>query len=249
MLYVALTRARRGLYVLLEPPGKTNEPDRPSLGNWIARCVDSAGGPGVVWQSGSPAWTASVPAMAPAPAAAETSSPGPAVTRRPRVTPSGLKKSAALPIPRSAAGMRFGSEVHAAFEAVGWLDESSPTLPRTEAGKLVSELLELPELRKIFTRGGRAAELFREQPIDAIMGGNWLSGVIDRLHLERDAAGAVTRVEVIDFKTDRVDTMAALAGRYTSQMAAYREAMALAYPAAKVDCVLVSTRWKAAVAV
>ena len=52
-------------------------------------------------------------------------------------------------------------------------------------------------------------ELFHEQPVDAILDGKWLSGVIDRLHLHRDTAGVVTRVEVIDFKTDALDEIGA----------------------------------------
>lgn len=249
MLYVALTRAKRGLYVLLEPPGRTNTPDRPSLCNWIARCVDSGGGPGVVWQSGNPGWTRSLEDMGKVISVNEGGSLQQPVPRRERTTPSGLKKSSAAAIPSSTAGMRFGSDVHAAFESIGWIDAVMPDFPRTEAGKLVGELLEVPELRRIFTRGGRAVEVLREQSIDAVAGGKWLSGVIDRLHLERGPDGGVARVEVIDFKTDRVSGMAELTARYAGQMAAYREVMELAYPAARVDCVLLSTHCRAAAAV
>ena len=107
---------------------------------------------------------------------------------------------------------------------------------------MVSALLEVPNLRAIFERNGRAIELFREQPIDALLDGKWLSGVIDRLHIHRDLSGAVTLVEVIDFKTDAVDEIGQLVTRYSGQMNAYREVMTIAFPAARVECVLVSTR-------
>ena len=63
------------------------------------------------------------------------------------------------------------------------------------------------------TTARRLNELFREQPIDAMQDGKWLSGIIDRLHLHRDPAGEVTRVEVIDFKTDAVDDLQQLLAR------------------------------------
>jgi ATP-dependent exoDNAse (exonuclease V) beta subunit len=138
--------------------------------------------------------------------------------------------------------MKFGSEVHVAFEQVGWVDEATPDLPPGDAGRLVADLLEAPNLRPLFERGGQAVELFREQAVDAVLDGKWLSGVIDRLHLHRDASGVVNRVRVIDFKTDGLDDITELVARYSGQMQAYREVMEQAYPAARVECVLVSTR-------
>ena len=72
-------------------------------------------------------------------------------------------------------------------------------------------------------------------------GRSWLSGVIDRLHLHRDAEGTVILVEVIDFKTDQVDSLSELGARHAVQMNAYRELMQRAFPAARIDCVLIST--------
>ena len=138
--------------------------------------------------------------------------------------------------------MIFGSEVHAAFEQVGWVDEASPVLPTGDGGKVVGELLGIPAMRKLFERGGRAVELYREQPIDAIVDGKWLSGVMDRLHLHRDQSGRVACVEIIDFKTDGLEEIGKLADRYSAQMNAYREVMERAYPKARVECILVSTR-------
>jgi ATP-dependent exoDNAse (exonuclease V) beta subunit len=114
---------------------------------------------------------------------------------------------------------------------------------------VVAELLEIPALRALFERSGRPVELFREQPVDAIVDGKWLSGVMDRLHLHRDAAGTVTRVEVIDFKTDALDELEKLVDRYSAQMNAYRDVMARAYPNARIECVLLSTRCRAWAAV
>jgi ATP-dependent exoDNAse (exonuclease V) beta subunit len=241
-LYVALTRSKRGLYIFLEPSAKTPKADKPSLANWLARSVGSNDEPGVVYQSGSPDWVESLPPLTRAkdPVALPTLAIG--IPPRERITPSGSKKKTAAVVTHSASGMKFGNEVHAAFENVGWVDEEAPALPASDAGNLVASLLETPKIRLLFERKSRAIELFREQPIEAIVGDKWLSGIMDRLHLHRDDAGVVRRVEVIDYKTDGLDEISELEQRYSGQMQAYREVMQRAYPTAEVECIIVSTR-------
>jgi ATP-dependent helicase/nuclease subunit A len=168
---------------------------------------------------------------------------GRAVARFERTTPSGAKKEASG-IVSSPTGMAFGSAVHAAFEAVGWVDEEVPVLPAGDAGTLVGELLGMAEIRRLFERGGQEVELYREQAVEAILGGKWLSGIVDRLHVIRDGAGAVTEVEVIDFKTDAVETPEQLVERYVGQMEAYREVMSKAFGGVPVRCLLLSTKLK-----
>ena len=196
----------------------------------------------MVYQSGSPDWVDNI-SLADSPEVSAARPPLAAgVARRERTTPSGAKKKSAAAVTHSASGMKFGSEVHIAFEQVGWVDEATPDLPASDAGRLVADLLEIPDLRKLFERGGKSVELHREQPVDAVLDGKWLSGVMDRLHLHRDASGAVTHVQVIDFKTDGLDEISELVERYSGQMEAYREVMERAYPGARVECVLLSTR-------
>jgi ATP-dependent exoDNAse (exonuclease V) beta subunit len=78
--------------------------------------------------------------------------------------------------------------------------------------------------------------------VEAILGGKWLSGIVDRLHVIRDGAGAVTEVEVIDFKTDAVESAEQLVERYAGQMEAYREVMSKAFGGVPVRCLLLSTK-------
>ena len=54
----------------------------------------------------------------------------------------------------------------------------------------------------------------------------------------------MTRVEVIDFKTNAVGSLDELAARHGGQMQAYREVMERAFPGVKVECVLFSTYLK-----
>ena len=249
MLYVALTRSKRGLYLLLEPPAKSQVPDKPSLANWLARSVSSDGEPGVAYQSGSPDWVGNIPLSDLPQNVAAMPSLAAGVTRRERTTPSGVKKKTIAAVTHSASGMHFGSEVHAAFERVGWVDETPPDLPASDAGRRVADLLKIPHLRQLFVRDGQAVELFREQPVDAVLNGKWLSGVIDRLHLHRAASGGVERVQVVDFKTDGLDEISDLVARYSGQMHAYREVMERAYPGAQVECILLSTHCREWIAI
>jgi len=245
MLYVALTRSKRGLYVLLEPPAASQKPDKPSLANWLARSISSEGRPAVVYQAGSPDWVDTVSRTTPAAEVTALPALAAAIPRRERITPSSLKGEEYRTASDSAGGMLFGTEVHAVFEAVGWVDESTPQLPPGPAGRLVADLLRLPDIRSLFERNGRTIELFREQAVDAILDDRWLSGVIDRLHLHRDSSGRVDQVVVIDFKTDACAEIGELAGKYAGQMEAYRRVMRLAYPEADIRCTLLSSACRA----
>jgi ATP-dependent helicase/nuclease subunit A len=246
-LYVALTRAKNATYVLLPKAPKSASSQR-RFDLWLRDAVGDEDGK-VNWASrewhalaecGDAEWfkRASKPRQTGA-TPVEAITLGRATPRRQRTTPSAAKAGT---VTHSPDGMRFGRAVHAAFEKVGWLDEETPVLPESEAGKLVRGLIELPDLRPLFERRGRNVELLREQPIEAILAGKWLSGVLDRLHLIRDAEGKVVALEAIDFKTDAVTNADELTKRYATQMEAYRRALQEAFDVSAVDCVLVSTK-------
>jgi ATP-dependent exoDNAse (exonuclease V) beta subunit len=242
MLYVALTRAKRGLYVLLEQPPKSQDEGKASLANWLATSLQSSGEPGLVYQRGGPDWVTRVPELPPVAGVTARLPLGAGVRRRQRLRPSEVGPSHAPTRRPAASALQFGSAVHAAFEQIGWLDDEMPVLPPDESGKLVAELIGETNLRAVFERRGRQIELFREQPIDAVIDGKWLSGIVDRMHLHRDSSGLVCRVEVIDFKTDVVPDPSVLLERHANQLRAYRTALELAYPGANVSCHLLSTR-------
>jgi ATP-dependent exoDNAse (exonuclease V) beta subunit len=248
VLYVALTRAKRALHVLLDTPSKTSAPDKPSLSNWLIRSIGETRDPAFLHETGSGDWIRLIPLAETPSKLSSTPGLGPATPRRGRGTPSGAKSK--LPVTlHSPSGMRFGTEVHALLEQVSWIDESAPALPDTDAGRSVAALLRKPGLRHLFEKAGRNIDLLREQSADAILDGTHLTGVIDRLHLHRLPDGTIARVEIIDFKTDAVARPDELAGRYTAQMQAYREAMRLIHPQAEISCLLLSVRHAEVVAV
>lgn len=243
MLYVALTRAKRGLYVMLDVPSKSSDPDRPSLANWLGRSVGADTELGIVWRLGDSSWSHGLPLLVPIEElpARQCLAPESAVQRRVRMRPSAAKSGGGVPV-HSPSGMNFGAEVHGLLENVGWADEERIGLPSNDAGGVVRAMLANSQVHDLFHRRGRDIELLREQAIDEVVDGQWLSGVIDRLHLHRAADGMVEKIEIIDFKTDGVADPSELAMRYSGQLSAYRAVMAMAYPAAEIDCLLVSVR-------
>jgi len=239
-LYVALTRAKRGLYVFLDSPPATADDEKASLPNWLMASLGLDAGDNTVFETGNPGWADGIAVFG------KTTEPasgglGEAVAKRSRSTPSGQKKDSSATKGGSGEGRRFGTAVHAAFEKIGWIDEEETVLSDDAAESCVRDALQAKEIRELFTKGGRSVSLLREQQIEAVTDGKWMSGVIDRLHLHRNAEGEVERVEILDFKTDRVESAEELREKYAGQMEAYRKAMALIHPKAEISCLLIST--------
>ncbi len=239
-LYVAMTRAKRGLYVFLDPASKSAGEDKASLANWLMVSLGLDGKEQEVFESGNEAWAVTVEAIAQR-VSPEKSSLGEAMVKRSRSTPSGEKSKAKVVVTGNNEGRRFGTEVHAAFENIGWLDEGGLPAFSDRIQATMEAVLAAPAIAKLFSKSGRQIALFREQRVEAVMNEKWISGVIDRLHIHHNESGEANLVEIIDFKTDRVETMEELTKRYDGQMDAYRKAMAAIYPNAEVKSILVST--------
>jgi ATP-dependent exoDNAse (exonuclease V) beta subunit len=242
MLYVALTRAKRGLYVLLERPSDKTEPDKSSLSNWIQISAKQSNAKDpVIFECGNADWIKLVTPI-------ETSTSKPAVyklrkpvRKRATITPS-QSKNKTQSSGHSPSGMKFGSEVHALMEQVSWIDESIPDLPKSDAANAVVKLLASPTIATLFQRKGKAIELYREQSADAIVDGQLMTGIIDRLHLHRDESGVITRAEIIDYKTDAVASAQELVNRYSGQMRAYQSTLQKIHPNAEVVPILISVK-------
>jgi hypothetical protein len=91
------------------------------------------------------------------------------------------------------------------------------------------------------------AEVWRERAFEAVLSGAWVTGVFDRVVVERDPSGRVQWVTVFDFKTDRVNDDAGVKEglrRHSAQLNLYR-AVAAAFAGVPIDivgCELVFTR-------
>lgn len=241
-LYVAFTRAKRGLYVMVKKPAKDADPNKSSLANWILRsAAKNSPSEQIIFEAGKADW---VQLVDPLPTAAAKPIPAqlrPPTRKRANLTPSKAKNTNKA-VTHSPTGMQFGSDVHALMEQIGWIDEAPTELPPNDAGKAVARLLASPNVAPLLKREGKSIDLYREQATDALIDGRLMTGIIDRLHLHRDKSGTVTRVEIIDYKTDAVDASHELAERYSGQMQAYQTTLQKIHPHAEVATILISVK-------
>jgi len=236
-LYVALTRARHGLYVIsTRPKEKSPTPNfvyllNESLGN--AEEEWTGGGATAVKAFESGAWTW-VEAFESDAAAAQYDQPCVQVKegrgfpklerRKPSEHERALIQGSRLFDPQAKEAAQFGEAVHAVFEQIEWhTDETRELLDvDTEAVAMVRACLEEPEIQKHFTANSEAA-VWRERRFGVVLDGEFCSGVFDRVVLWPD------RAEIVDFKTDMVrdavDVEAAVA-RHQSQLDWYRRVLA-----------------------
>ena len=236
LLYVALTRAKRGLYVFLpeEPAARRGKPAgerHATPANLVRQST------GLELIGSDPDWSASVPSSKKIEGGGILKLPE-GKPRRSRTSPSSEKGAAAK---GGGTGRRLGVEVHRLFEKIGWLSPGEvPAQSFSAAGKIVEDSLKAEAIHKVFENDG--AELYREQAFELIYQNKWMSGVVDRLHLYREA-GEISRIEVIDFKTDVVKSSSDLVVRYLEQMMSYQAAVAQVFEVgvSMVECRIVST--------
>jgi ATP-dependent helicase/nuclease subunit A len=266
LLYVALTRAKRATYVIVEPVGESASRNYPRLltetlgGDPSEIRVGALAVPGL-WMRGDPGWHEKLPAPAAAAQPPSALQPlagmsGRAIVRRGVRRPSG---EAAGRVPAAqlfsldagvAAG--FGAEVHALLADVEWRNGAIPIARWRERGAPPAAIaeaaacLQAPELDGVWLRPP-GAEVWRERAFEIVLDDAWVTGVFDRVIVERSANRRVEWVTVFDFKTDRVEDERALAEatrRHASQLNVYRRVAAAltGVPVDAVTCELVFTR-------
>ena len=238
--YVAMTRAKRALTLLLPPAprgeGKTTK---------FSEFVRMSG----LADAGDPAWYAHAAVAAPpapppaAPDAPPVRAPRRHVARRmpSRSFHAGMSAGTlfASAVGRTAA-IRRGVEAHAALARIEWLDAADAQT----------------DLARAFVRPADAVELWRETPYELCRDGVWESGQFDRVVFT--GTGASRRAFLYDFKTDAPrpsETAAAFAARmraaHAGQLRAYAAALArlTGLPPDRIETTLLLTATDAAVRV
>ena len=235
-LYVALTRARHGLYVITTAPPEKNPPR-----NYAYLLNQTLGNATIDWCSGevtanqaftSGDWTwvnEFVPEETREVQDADLVpvQTGPAFPKLERRKPSehegALVNGIRLFDPNARQAAQFGDAVHRVFEAIEWWDETVEfTWQDPEAVAMVQACLAEPEVAAHFTRDA-GAEVWRERPFGIVLDGVFCSGVFDRVVLWPD------RAEIVDFKTDRVqgeEDLSAAVARHRAQLEWYRRVLA-----------------------
>jgi ATP-dependent helicase/nuclease subunit A len=269
LLYVAMTRAKRGLYLVVKPAGKSTSRNYPKL---LAETLGEEEGTLRIgrrefargFAAGDPAWFSGL-RLPVAPAGVRAALPlldRGVAERRARLIarlPSSAKAaevagSQLFSTDRSEAA-DFGTAVHRLLALVGWggaadasrwaavwAGDEAPPAAIEEA----SACLAAPELASVW-RAEAGAEVWRERAFEIVIDEAWVSGVFDRVVVRRAPDGRATHATVYDFKTDRVNSDAdlpRLAARHAAQLQLYRRVAArlTGLPDGAVDARIVFTR-------
>jgi ATP-dependent exoDNAse (exonuclease V) beta subunit len=142
-------------------------------------------------------------------------------------------------------GLEYGNLVHHCFESVQWWDGKLNWSGDERIRALVLECIENPKVKPFFeSRDG--LKVYREQPIESILDGVWVSGVIDRLLVEFDEDGKALNAAIMDFKTDKVDDPGELVDRYSEQLNRYKKMICQVYSLTdeNVYSVILSTHFR-----
>lgn len=222
--YVALTRAKKALYVV------TNELGENSRSKNFARHLALQLGPAPV-KFGEADWcevpearvSRELVASAPIPFSAPLYG-----TPKP-VSPSSFKSASAMAsgfLGLTLSAAELGIEVHQALSGIEWLEcsvlQTDGLSP--QAADLVSAFFEKPIAQEVFTKPQNDTELWRERAFDVMLDGQWVSGVFDRVAVHRSEQGLPESAIIYDFKTDHAGPVE-IEERYAGQMEVYRKAL------------------------
>lgn len=193
-----------------------------------------------------PLWAGRPGAWVAAPPPKEPALPVPLAPSRPDGAAFGPVPRASSPLVGGTAVFQRGRLVHELLQYVPELDEAAwpgaiaqylgrhgiTDAPAAALAGQVLAVLRHPALVPAFAPGSRA-----EQPLTGVVGGQVVTGVVDRLAVTR------TGVWVVDYKTGRAAPadVADTPVRYLRQLAAYRAVLRGVYPGLPVRAVLVWT--------
>ncbi len=194
--------------------------------------------------AGLPGWAGQPGDWRPGPVPQEPALPRPLAPSRPTGAAYGPVPPGLSPL-AGQGGARFarGNAVHELLQHLPALPEAGRAaaarswLARSglDAEGLIDQVLGVlgvPALAPLFGPGGRA-----EQPLSGLVGGQVVSGVVDRMAVLADV------VVIADFKTGRAapEAVAETPVRYVRQLAAYRAVLQGLFPGRAVECWLVWT--------
>ncbi len=274
-LYVALTRARFGLFLIMPPyKERKNGEDRSTVRYseyLLARLfpanaqlqLETAEAGQVLWERGewSDVFHAKHKKVESHPAPQEKLNfPSP---ERPRlsVAPSRLHGSKTAPLvvpPDTRLGSTYGTLVH---ECLALVERATPeTLNQAALAQpharctpfgdnnpwqAALELAQSSKVSAIFSPSSEC-EIRVEMPFEIIMDGQWITGIMDRVHLHRNAEGRVVSADIFDFKTDAVsaEQLEDLVATHGEQLATYRKVLAqlTSLPLSGIRATVISVR-------
>lgn len=268
-LYVAMTRARRALYMLSDLKGA----EKHTSLDFLVQCLgdtahskslfpetDPETSVSLIWESGSPDWHHTVPAPQPRKKVKEhpqTSDPKevfkPTHQRLNELSPSKLKLgSSQAQISSRHTGIVFGQGVHRAFESIDWYDPDlkpetllNPNLDPSIL-KTLKNCFNSASFQELFRQPDQAVTLWKEKAFTLCENQTLMDGIFDRVHLFKSPEGTYMRAQIIDFKTDALSNEYSFEDaieRHRKQMEAYQSALSklIKIDRSQIECYLVFT--------
>lgn len=270
LLYVAMTRAKRAMYVITEPVGKSKSRNFPkllaeTLGDTAIDVKVGAATFTGAWATGDSRWHEAIlpppatttPKPRLEPVTDGVAAPARLAARRPSGRRDGSVSLVALFALETGRATEFGSALHALLaeviwvapgDAARWAEAWRRARHPVEVVEAATRTLAAPTLAQIWAEPRPArSEVWRERSFEIVLGGEWVTGIFDRVVVTRDAHGRIDSAVVYDFKTDRVQTdpeITAAIARHAEQMNLYRRVAAVltGLPAGSVRCELVFTQ-------
>lgn len=248
-LYVALTRAKRGLYVVTQsvPETSTSKNYARLLAQTLGEEVRTVqvGGRALegTWQAGDPQWFLKLAPEAPLPAALPLRafpewepSAERRLARRPSAEGQGAFELAGIFSLKPAAAREFGRAVHALLAGIEWADagqrartaaawRAAAAQHPAGAAEAAASCLVAADNVEVWERPDASAGVWRERAFELVADDNWISGQFDRVVVRRNAAGAPIAATIYDFKTLAPEAEPD-AARHEGQLSWYRRAAA-----------------------
>jgi len=227
--YVAMTRAKHAMTILLKPPAKTATDTL-----FFSTHIEAALGEALPWQLGNADWfRAFSTAPAKEQALPETPMPIPYPTAIHQKIASStgheMMASKLFAAEDTDATLR-GKRAHELLQKIEWLDNAHDTT----LAALASEGIDLTQpsaFLDALRKPDGVLELWRERSFELLDNGEWVSGIFDRVVIIEE--NGKRRIELYDYKSNRPrgnETDTAFAQRlrqtYAGQMGTYRRALA-----------------------
>ena len=221
--YVALTRAKKALYVLTNELGPNTSAKNFARHLLFQFGASSASIGNANWYQAHAIGDASTdPVAAAHPFCSPLhGTPKPSSPSDFKAEPASGPKFAIVSLDAAA----LGTEVHQALAGIEWIDSRMPDLESlsSPAANLVRGFMDKPVAREILTRPTNSVDLWRERAFDVMLDGQWISGVFDRVMVHQSPDSRPISAIVYDFKTDQGNSVD-IEARYEGQMEIYRKA-------------------------
>ena len=246
-LYVAMTRAKRGLFAIIEPPGRSVACSYPRL---LQECLgssqmevqvgsrrfDGLGSTGDSSWLADRASTQSASEWAPEFVSANLRVNRP-VRRVASRTEEDRRDAAAIFASDLKSGASRGISIHELLAEIEWIESldadswAERALSRgmpVDAVEEATSLLRAPDTKKVFENPGEGWEAWRERSFEALIDGAWVSAVIDRVCVRSNAEGVKQEAVIYDFKTGRITSSGELTPGVVDQLEMYSKVLAAA---------------------